>query len=327
MRAIAPVSGAAAGRIKSFGMGKPPKRLPKTKAPRTSRGASSHEHLGPSAPIARQAQQHQEQVDEVEIERQRPHHHFAAADGAVVHGVVHLLDLLGIPRGQPGEHDHADHRDDPIQLTAAQEDVHQAGQQSAGLDHLGDRRDRVRRADRVGYPKDQGDVRPHGRRHHRRPQSGDGGAGALSRLHQPVPDVAAPGGRSALRDPNARVKRRPGLSGAPSFWGDALGLAMPKLLIRPAAAPDTGAIARIYAHAVRFGTASFELEPPDEAEMARRQRALVEAGYPYLVAQADGAILGYAYAGPYRARPAYRWSVENSVYVDPEAQRRGIGRP
>ncbi len=101
---------------------------------------------------------------------------------------------------------------------------------------------------------------------------------------------------------------------------------MPKLLIRPAAAPDTGAIARIYAHAVRFGTASFELEPPDEAEMARRQRAFVEAGYPYLVAQADGAILGYAYAGPYRARPAYRWSVENSVYVDPEAQRRGIGR-
>ena len=101
---------------------------------------------------------------------------------------------------------------------------------------------------------------------------------------------------------------------------------MPELLIRPAAAADVAAIAGIYAHAVRFGTASFELEPPDEAEMARRHRAIVEAGYPYLVAQADGAVLGYAYAGPYRARPAYRWSVENSVYVAAEALRRGIGR-
>jgi len=101
---------------------------------------------------------------------------------------------------------------------------------------------------------------------------------------------------------------------------------MPELLIRPAAAADIAAIAGIYAHAVRCGTASFELEPPDEAEMARRWRAIVEAGYPYLVAQADGAVLGYAYAGPYRARPAYRWSVENSVYVAAAALRRGIGR-
>jgi L-amino acid N-acyltransferase YncA len=101
---------------------------------------------------------------------------------------------------------------------------------------------------------------------------------------------------------------------------------MPNLVIRPAAAADVGAIAVIYAHAVRFGTASFELEPPDAAEMARRQRTIVEAGYPYLVAHADGAVLGYAYAGPYRARPAYRWSVENSVYVAADAQRRGVGR-
>jgi L-amino acid N-acyltransferase YncA len=101
---------------------------------------------------------------------------------------------------------------------------------------------------------------------------------------------------------------------------------MAELVIRPAAAADIGAIAGIYAHAVRFGTASFELEPPDEAEMAQRQRAIVDAGYPYLVAEIDGAVLGYAYAGPYRARPAYRRSVENSIYVAPEAQRRGIGR-
>lgn len=96
--------------------------------------------------------------------------------------------------------------------------------------------------------------------------------------------------------------------------------------IRTATPADISAITRIYAHAVRHGTASFELEPPDEAEMARRQRALLDAGYPYLVAEADGAIMGYAYAGPYRARPAYRFSVENSVYVAPDAQRRGVGR-
>ncbi len=60
--------------------------------------------------------------------------------------------------------------------------------------------------------------------------------------------------------------------------------------------------------------------------MARRQRALLDGGYPYLVAEIDGAVAGYAYAGPYRPRPAYRFSVENSIYVAPDAQRRGIGR-
>ena len=77
---------------------------------------------------------------------------------------------------------------------------------------------------------------------------------------------------------------------------------------------------------MRHGTASFELDPPDEAEMMRRQRALLDAGYPYLVAEIGGAVAGYAYAGPYRARPAYRFSVENSIYVAPDAHRRGIGR-
>ena len=96
--------------------------------------------------------------------------------------------------------------------------------------------------------------------------------------------------------------------------------------VRPATPSDIPAITRIYAHSVRHGTASFELEPPDEAEMAWRQRALLDAGYPYLVAEIDGAVMGYAYAGPYRARPAYRFSVENSVYIAPEAHRRGIGR-
>jgi L-amino acid N-acyltransferase YncA len=101
---------------------------------------------------------------------------------------------------------------------------------------------------------------------------------------------------------------------------------MTSIPIRPAGPADIAAITRIYAHAVRHGTASFELDPPDEAEMARRQRALTEDGFPYLVAELDGGIAGYAYAGPYRARPAYRFSVEDSVYVAADAHRRGVGR-
>ena len=100
---------------------------------------------------------------------------------------------------------------------------------------------------------------------------------------------------------------------------------MPPLL-RPAIPADIPAITRIYAHAVKRGTASFELDPPDEAEMLKRQRALLDGGFPYLVAESDGAIAGYAYAGAYRTRPAYRFSVEDSVYVDPAMHKRGIGR-
>jgi L-amino acid N-acyltransferase YncA len=95
--------------------------------------------------------------------------------------------------------------------------------------------------------------------------------------------------------------------------------------IRPAQPRDLAVITTIYDDAVRHGTASFELDPPDQAEMARRYEALRVGGYPYLVAELDGEIVGYAYAGPYRARPAYRWSVEDSIYVAPQAQRRGIG--
>jgi phosphinothricin acetyltransferase len=95
--------------------------------------------------------------------------------------------------------------------------------------------------------------------------------------------------------------------------------------LRPARPDDIPAITRIYGHAVRHGTASFELEPPTEAEMRRRQRVLLEGNYPYLVAELDGMIAGYAYAGPYRLRPAYRFSVEDSVYIAPEMHRRGTG--
>lgn len=97
-------------------------------------------------------------------------------------------------------------------------------------------------------------------------------------------------------------------------------------LIRPATSADIPAISVIYAHAVLHGTASFELEPPGEAEMAQRQKLLLDGGFPYLVAESDGDIAGYAYAGLYRTRPAYRWTLEDSVYVSPTAHRRGVGR-
>lgn len=95
--------------------------------------------------------------------------------------------------------------------------------------------------------------------------------------------------------------------------------------IRPATSEDLRAITAIYAYAVRTGTATFELEPPGLAEMTERFGKLTEGGYPYLVAVQGQTVLGYAYAGPYRPRPAYRFTVENSVYFAPEAQRRGMG--
>lgn len=98
------------------------------------------------------------------------------------------------------------------------------------------------------------------------------------------------------------------------------------LTLRDTTAADTPAIARIYGHWVTHGLASFELDPPDAAEVARRRAAILGGGYPYLVAEAAGRVLGYAYASAYRARPAYRFAVEDSIYVAPDAGRGGIGR-
>lgn len=100
---------------------------------------------------------------------------------------------------------------------------------------------------------------------------------------------------------------------------------MPQVQIRAAAPTDLPAITAIYRHAVLHGTATFELDPPDLAEMTRRYETLAAAGFPYLVAVMEDIVVGYAYAGPYRPRPAYRFTVENSVYLDPAAQGRRIG--
>lgn len=96
--------------------------------------------------------------------------------------------------------------------------------------------------------------------------------------------------------------------------------------LRAATAGDTPAIQAIYAHHVLHGLASFEIEPPTLAEMRSRFDAVTAAGYPYLVAFEGEAVLGYAYASAYRTRPAYRYTVEDSVYVDASALGRGIGR-
>jgi L-amino acid N-acyltransferase YncA len=101
---------------------------------------------------------------------------------------------------------------------------------------------------------------------------------------------------------------------------------MSQLEIRPTVVADLAAITEIYEHAVRFGTATFELVPPDLAEMTRRFHALMDGGLPYFVAVLDGRVVGYAYASSYRPRPAYRFTVENSVYLQPAIHRRGIGR-
>ncbi|WP_026379925.1 GNAT family N-acetyltransferase [Afifella pfennigii] len=98
------------------------------------------------------------------------------------------------------------------------------------------------------------------------------------------------------------------------------------ILVRAARESDIDAITAIYADAVLTGAASYELEPPDGAEMLARLRAVTAGGHPYLVAEKDGRILGYAYAGPFRARPAYRYLVEDAVYIDRTAHRRGVGR-
>ncbi len=98
------------------------------------------------------------------------------------------------------------------------------------------------------------------------------------------------------------------------------------LVIRFCEEGDLEQVTAIYGRSVLEETASFELTPPDLAEITRRRAAIVEKGYPYLVAETDGQIVGYAYAATYRSRPAYRHTVETTVYVDPDAQRGGIGR-
>jgi phosphinothricin acetyltransferase len=101
---------------------------------------------------------------------------------------------------------------------------------------------------------------------------------------------------------------------------------MPDPLVRTATADDVAQIAAIYAHHVLHGTATFEIDPPDIEEIARRRLEIEQAGLPFLVAASGDRVLGYAYAGPYRPRPAYRYTVEDSIYIDPAEIGHGLGK-
>lgn len=100
----------------------------------------------------------------------------------------------------------------------------------------------------------------------------------------------------------------------------------PPLLIRPSTAADVPRLAAIYADSVRHGTGTFELEAPDDAEMARRRDAVLASGWPWLVAERAGTVVGFAYASPFRPRRAYRYCVEDSIYLDAGVRGAGIGR-
>ncbi|PDV87976.1 GNAT family N-acetyltransferase [Rhizobium sp. H4] len=98
-------------------------------------------------------------------------------------------------------------------------------------------------------------------------------------------------------------------------------------LLRDASEADIPAITDIYRDSVLNGVASYEISPPSEAEMAQRFAAIIGQQYPYIAAaDDDGNFLGYAYASAFRTRPAYRWMVEDSIYLPPEARGRGIGK-
>ncbi len=100
----------------------------------------------------------------------------------------------------------------------------------------------------------------------------------------------------------------------------------PAILIRPSRPDDLPVITAIYAHAVLHGTGTFELDPPDHAEMARRRDDVLGKGLPWLVAEAQGQVLGYAYANHFRPRPAYRFCLEDSIYLAADARGRGVGK-
>jgi len=97
------------------------------------------------------------------------------------------------------------------------------------------------------------------------------------------------------------------------------------LSIRSCAEGDIEAIQAIYAHYVETNLATFELEPPTAAQMRERRDGIVRGGYPYLVAERDAEVVGYAYGSAWRARPAYRHTVEDSIYVAPGMRQSGVG--
>lgn len=101
---------------------------------------------------------------------------------------------------------------------------------------------------------------------------------------------------------------------------------MGEVIVRPATLADARGVQAIYSHHCLHGDGTFEVAPPSVDGMAGRIAAVLDAGLPYIVAEEDGRILAFAYAAPFRTRAAYRHTLEDSVYVAPGAQRRGLGR-
>ncbi len=101
---------------------------------------------------------------------------------------------------------------------------------------------------------------------------------------------------------------------------------MSQIHIRPARPADLASITEIYRDAVLHGTATYEIDPPDREEMTWRFHAITTDGFPYIVAEQGGAVIGYAYASYFRTRPAYWWSAEDSIYIMPEAKGKGLGK-
>ena len=98
------------------------------------------------------------------------------------------------------------------------------------------------------------------------------------------------------------------------------------VIVRPSVEADAPALAAIYGHYVREGFGTFEEVPPTSAAMAERRAAVIDSGLPYLVAEREGGVIGYAYASIFRPRTGYRYTVEDSVYVAPGAEGQGVGR-
>lgn len=98
------------------------------------------------------------------------------------------------------------------------------------------------------------------------------------------------------------------------------------MIIRAAIPADAAALQAIYGHHVLHGTGTFEEDPPTVADMQGRMDAILNRGLPYLSAEIDGQVAGFAYAGPFRLRAAYRYTAEDSIYIDPDHQGRGVGK-
>lgn len=98
------------------------------------------------------------------------------------------------------------------------------------------------------------------------------------------------------------------------------------MIVRPVIAADTAQIQAIYAHHVLNGTGTFEEDPPSVADLQGRIEAILRRGLPYLVGEDDGQIVGFAYAGPFRLRAAYRYTAEDTIYIAPERMGQGLGK-